>query len=84
MKKDARWTKAEKTLAACAERAVRYNPDGVDIHFLNSKDKNRNNRQTHQQVMELFQLVDTDGNPTPTGDALDAGLTAYLSKFRAD
>ncbi|KAK3079449.1 hypothetical protein LTS18_004834 [Coniosporium uncinatum] len=84
MKKDARWAKAEKTLAACAERAVRYDPDGVDIHFLNSKDKNHNNRQTHQQVMDLFQLVATDGNPTPIGDALDAELTAYLSKFRAD
>jgi len=39
-----RWAQACQALAQVAETAVRYDPDGVDIYFLNNEQAGRNLR----------------------------------------
>ena len=78
-----RWRTASKVLAKIASIAVKYDRDGVDIHFFNAlldEDEGRN-LDTAEKVMALFTKVEPDG-PTPTADVLDVQLNEYLFEYK--
>ncbi|CCO30059.1 hypothetical protein RSOLAG1IB_03192 [Rhizoctonia solani AG-1 IB] len=74
-----RWNEASTALAGVARIASQYDPDGVDIYFLNST-AGGPNMQTYEDVTKLFQVVQPWG-PTPTGRRLDMLLTDYINKI---
>lgn len=77
------WNMASKALAQLARRAVYYDRDGIDIHFFNATEKNRENVQSAREVVQLFQQVRPNGT-TPTYSRLHAHLISYLRRFQKD
>lgn len=77
------WNMASKALAQLARRAVYYDKDGIDIHFFNATEKNRENVQSAREVVQLFQQVRPNGT-TPTYSRLHAHLMSYLRRFQKD
>ncbi|CUA77908.1 hypothetical protein RSOLAG22IIIB_06861 [Rhizoctonia solani] len=73
-----RWAEASKALAGVARIASQYDPDGIDIYFLNSQ-AGGPHMQTPGDVQKLFQVVQPWG-PTPTGRRLDMLLTDYIDR----
>ncbi|KAL5637189.1 hypothetical protein ACGC1H_000989 [Rhizoctonia solani] len=74
-----RWAEACKALAGVAKIASQYDPDGIDIYFLNSE-AGGPQMQTAGDVEKLFQQVQPWG-PTPTGRRLDMLLTDYINRI---
>ncbi|GAB1523707.1 VWA domain-containing protein [Rhizoctonia solani] len=74
-----RWNEASTALAGVAGIASQYDPDGIDIYFLNSQ-AGGPHMQTPGEVTKLFQDVQPWG-PTPTGRRLDMLLTDYINKI---
>ncbi|OCL11598.1 hypothetical protein AOQ84DRAFT_335606 [Glonium stellatum] len=75
------WNMASKALAQLARRAVYYDKDGIDIHFLNTIEKNRDNVQSAREVMQLFQEVRPSGS-TPTYSRLHGHLMSYWRRYQ--
>ncbi|QRV87272.1 von willebrand factor type A domain protein [Ceratobasidium sp. AG-Ba] len=75
----ARWKEAGRALANVAEKASMYDPNGIDIHFLNSYESARD-VTTQSEVLDLFNAVRPYG-PTPTGDRLDQLLGEYITEL---
>jgi len=59
------WQEAEAALAGIAEQVVKYDSDGVDVHFLNNPNKLIGAKSAHD-IRELFQHVGPYGESTPT------------------
>lgn len=59
------WQEAEAALAGIAEQVVKYDSDGVDVHFLNSPQMLVGAKSAHD-IRELFQHVGPYGESTPT------------------
>ncbi|KAH9844363.1 uncharacterized protein C8Q71DRAFT_41712 [Rhodofomes roseus] len=82
-----RWKEARNALAALAGIASKYDTDGIDVCFLNSKHVG-NNVKDPELVRRLFDTV-RPGGPTPIGEKLETLLLYYLdglerAKARAD
>ncbi|KAG8779681.1 hypothetical protein FRC12_023949 [Ceratobasidium sp. 428] len=75
----ARWKEAGDALASVADKAAIYDPNGIDIHFLNSPESAQE-VTSKQEVVELFNAVRPYG-PTPTGDRLDHLLGEYITQI---
>ncbi|KAI9702306.1 MAG: hypothetical protein M1836_000785 [Candelina mexicana] len=75
-----RWRMAERALAEITLRAFPHNRSGVDVRFLNSEEEGIG-LGTAREVADLFHRVRPDGT-TPTEDALDAELNAYLVDYK--
>ncbi|KAG9082673.1 hypothetical protein FRC07_014137 [Ceratobasidium sp. 392] len=74
-----RWKEAGNALASVAEKAAIYDPNGIDIHFLNSPEFVQE-VTSQQEVLDLFSSVRPYG-PTPTGDRLDQLLGEYITQL---
>ncbi|KAK6908495.1 hypothetical protein I204_06475 [Kwoniella mangroviensis CBS 8886] len=74
--KGRRWTEARTSLMGVADIAARYDQDGIDVKFLNSR-KEGNGLITGNQVMQLFEAVKPSG-ATPTGQRLENILREYM------
>ncbi|KAG5636434.1 hypothetical protein H0H81_008076 [Sphagnurus paluster] len=75
-----RWTQAGKALSTLATIAARYDEDGIDIEFLNSK-RRGSGMKDEAAVNALFTSV-TPRGWTPLGTRLDAILSAYQCKLK--
>lgn len=75
-----RWTQAGKALSTLATVAARYDEDGIDIEFLNSK-RRGSGMKDEAAVNALFTSV-TPRGWTPLGTRLDAILSAYQCKLK--
>ncbi|KAH9948796.1 hypothetical protein B0H21DRAFT_689433 [Amylocystis lapponica] len=73
----ARWLEARETLAALADIAARYDADGIDVCFLNSR-KVGTNMKNADLVRRLFDSVRPAGI-TPIGEKLESLLLYYLA-----
>ncbi|PWN95530.1 hypothetical protein FA09DRAFT_341173 [Tilletiopsis washingtonensis] len=71
-----RWEQARDALAGLVEIAMRYDEDGVDIHFLNASASLQGCRDP-AEVRALFDRLEPNGI-TPTGDALELLLLQYM------
>ncbi|WRT69644.1 uncharacterized protein IL334_006633 [Kwoniella shivajii] len=74
-----RWSQARLALMEVAEIAARYDENGVDIYFLNSKRVGKELRAAHE-VEDLFRGLEPKG-ATPTGMRLEAILRDYMAKL---
>ncbi|KAI9795448.1 MAG: hypothetical protein M1835_005782 [Candelina submexicana] len=75
-----RWRMAERALAEITLRVFPHNRSGVDVRFLNSEEEGIG-LGTAREVAHLFHRVRPD-DTTPTEDALDAELNAYLVDYK--
>ncbi|KZP08379.1 hypothetical protein FIBSPDRAFT_914277 [Athelia psychrophila] len=75
-----RWDEAGKALSLLAGLAERYDHDGVDLHFLNSKEYVTGAKA--KAVDALFDRVKPRGG-TPIGRKLDLLLRAYMNAAEA-
>ncbi|KAG8900547.1 hypothetical protein FRB99_005986 [Tulasnella sp. 403] len=75
------WIEAREALSGIADVAARYDSDGIDIYFLNSRLVGKNMRNG-TQVKRLFDRVEPRGI-TPTGEKLEELLLDYLLKLEA-
>ncbi|KAG8724667.1 hypothetical protein FRC09_015811 [Ceratobasidium sp. 395] len=75
----ARWKEAGDALASVADKAAIYDPNGIDIHFLNSPESAQE-VTSKEEVVDLFNAVRPYG-PTPTGDRLDHLLGEYITQI---
>jgi len=71
-----RWHEARDALAALADIASKYDADGIDVCFLNSK-KVGTNMKNADLVRRLFDSVRPNGI-TPIGEKLESLLLYYL------
>ncbi|WWC65789.1 uncharacterized protein I303_108411 [Kwoniella dejecticola CBS 10117] len=74
--KGRRWNEARTSLMGVADIAARYDQDGIDVRFLNSR-KEGDGLKTGNQVMQLFDAVHPNG-ATPTGQRLENILREYM------
>ena len=77
------WKHVSKVLQECASRALKYDRDGIDIHFLNNTGSDRNNIIYPEQIESLFMSVEANGD-TPLYDRLREHLNEYIDRFRAN
>ncbi|KAK8849640.1 hypothetical protein IAR55_004975 [Kwoniella newhampshirensis] len=74
-----RWEQARQALMEVADIASRYDENGVDVFFLNSKRVGKELKGAHE-MEELFAGLVPKG-ATPTGIRLEAILREYMSKL---
>jgi len=74
-----RWTTAMTWLVVLAVIAARYDRDGINIYFLNSRIEGKGLR-TRQEVENAFNSVVPSGF-TPTKTKINAILTNYLNEL---
>ncbi|WVQ79245.1 hypothetical protein IAT38_001341 [Cryptococcus sp. DSM 104549] len=74
-----RWKQACTAIMEVAEIAARYDDDGIDVYFLNSK-RHGVGLATTKQVAELFRGLEPRG-VTPTGARLDVILREYITRL---
>ncbi|KAI0638472.1 hypothetical protein C8Q77DRAFT_1091308 [Trametes polyzona] len=79
MSKGGLWEEAREALAALADVASRYDTDGIDVCFLNSK-KTGANMTNAAQVRRMFDSVVPRG-ATPIGERLEELLLYYLNEL---
>ncbi|QRV72370.1 von willebrand factor type A domain protein [Ceratobasidium sp. AG-Ba] len=73
------WREAGRALADVARVAAQYDDDGLDIHFLNSRES-LEGVTNEEQVRQLFTRVKPQGQ-TPTGARLDSLLRPYIASI---
>jgi len=77
-----RWEDTAAALASISEIATKYDSDGIDIHFLNSPQKDVLGVRSPEQVLEIFHSVrPLEGGSTPLGSRLDGILRGYLDRY---
>ncbi|WWD04534.1 hypothetical protein V865_002604 [Kwoniella europaea PYCC6329] len=74
-----RWSEASQALMEVAEIAARYDENGVDIYFLNSKRVGKELKAAHE-VEDLFRGLEPKG-ATPTGMRLESILREYMARL---
>lgn len=75
------WKKVRDALIGVVEKSVKYDEDGIDLYFFNSKVV-RENLNTATGIKSLFKEV-TPRSTTPTATALKRVLEPYLKKVEA-
>lgn len=76
-----RWDLVRKILDYSTSVATSYDPDGIDVHFLNNKTANQDNVKDQAVAVDIHQRIVLRGN-TPLYDQLSRHLTGYLKKFK--
>ena len=77
-----KWELVQRILDYSTEVAVRYDQDGIDIHFMNNTSSNQDSVKDPEIATKIHHGVELRGN-TPTRDKLSRHLGVYLQKFRA-
>ncbi|KAG9008063.1 hypothetical protein FRB90_009103 [Tulasnella sp. 427] len=78
----ARWESAREALKEVVQMAVKWDKNGVDIHFLNSP-KSVTSCTKAERVTKLFDEVKPSGW-TPTGARLKQLITPYLNSLSSN
>lgn len=76
-----RWDLVKKILDYSTTVATDYDPDGIDVHFLNNKTANRNNIKDPAIAVEVHQNIVLRGS-TPILDQLSRHLNSYVDRFK--
>lgn len=77
--KGERWEQAKTAIMGVVAQAVRYDEDGIDVYFLNSKRVGKGLHNT-ADVEELFAGLDPKG-ATPTGLRIESILREYMARL---
>jgi uncharacterized protein YegL len=76
-----RWREARSAIEGVVKHAMKYDDDGVDIYFLNSKTEGKGLKRS-TDVERLFAGVKPSG-ATPTGRRLDVLMVEYKKELEA-
>ena len=76
-----KWELVQKILIYSVAVAARYDPDGVDIHFMNNSWANQDNFKDYKIVTDLHHDIELRGS-TPTLARLSRHLRSYYQRFR--
>ena len=77
-----KWELVQKILDYSTVVATQYDPDGIDVHFMNNTRANEDNVTDPEIAVQLHHGIELRGN-TPTLDRLSRHLKDYLQKFEA-
>ncbi len=77
-----RWDLVKRILTYSLALATQYDPDGIDIHFLNNKTANVNNIKDQAIAVEIHRQITLRGS-TPILDQLSRHLNDYLRRFKS-
>ena len=77
-----KWELVQKILDYSIVMAARYDPDGIDIHFMNNIKANQNSIKDSKFATTLHHGIELRGN-TPTLDRLSRHLGGYYQRFKA-
>ena len=77
-----KWDLVQKILDYSIVVAAWYDPDGVDIHFMNNIKANQNSVKDSKFATTLHHGIELRGN-TPTLDRLSRHLRSYYQRFKA-
>ena len=76
-----RWDLVKKILDYSTAVATNYDPDGIDVHFLNNKNANQNRVKDRALAVEIHRKIALRGN-TPIRDQLSKHLHNYLNEYK--
>ena len=76
-----KWELVQKILDYSIVVAARYDPDGIDIHFMNNVRANQNNIKDLEYATTLHHGIELRGS-TPTLDRLSCHLGDYYQRFK--
>lgn len=77
-----RWDLVKRILTCSLGLATQYDPDGIDIHFLNNKTANVNNVRDQAIAVDIHRQITLRGS-TPILNQLSRHLNDYLHRFKA-
>ena len=77
-----KWELVQRILDYSIVVAARYDPDGVDIHFMNNIEVNQDSIKDSKIATTLHRRVELKGC-TPTLDKLSRHLGGYYQRFKA-
>lgn len=77
-----KWELVQKILDYSIVVATRHDPNGIDIHFMNNIDANKDNVEDPDVAAKTHRGTELKGN-TPTRDRLSRHLKGYLQRFKA-
>lgn len=75
-----RWDLVRKILDYSTVKATMYDPDGIDIHFLNNKTANADKVKDPSLAVEIHRNIALRGN-TPIRDQLSRHLWKYVGDY---
>lgn len=75
-----RWDLVNQILTYSLALATQYDPNGIDIHFLNNRTANVNNVKDQAIAVEIHRQITLRGS-TPIRDQLSRHLKDYLYRF---
>ena len=75
-----KWELVHKILDYSIDVAIRYDTDGVDIHFMNNPNANQDDVKDPQVAAKIHRDIELKGS-TPLRDRLSRHLKEYLRKF---
>lgn len=78
----AKWELVQKILDHSTAVASRYDEDGIDVHFMNNVNANRDKIKDPEIAIQLHHGIELRGS-TPTLDKLSRHLKGYLQRFKA-
>ena len=76
------WDLVKNILDYSTSVATKYDPDGIDVHFLNNRPANQDNVKDQAVAVDILQRMELKGS-TPLYDQLSRHLTGYLKKFNS-
>ena len=77
-----KWELVQKILDYSIVVVTRYDPDGVDVHFMNNTRANQDSIKDSRFATTLHHGIELRGN-TPTLDRLSRHLKSYYQRFKA-
>lgn len=75
-----RWDLVKKILDYSTSLSTNYDPDGIDVHFLNNKTANQDNIRDQAVAVDIHQRIQLKGS-TPLYDQLSRHIQGYIDKF---
>lgn len=77
-----RWPDTASAIGSISAIATQYDTDGIDIHFLNSPEKDVLGVHSRDEVTAIFNAAyPRTGGSTPLGARLDSILRTYLDRY---
>ena len=77
-----KWELVQKILDYSTVMATRYDRDGIDIHFMNNTNANKDKIKDPKIATTIHHGIELRGS-TPTRDRLSRHLRGYLQRFKA-
>ncbi|KAG9119164.1 hypothetical protein FRC07_005963 [Ceratobasidium sp. 392] len=75
-----RWEEAREALMGMADIALKHDPDGVEVSFLNSEEQRA--VRSASEIKALFDVIRIDRkHATPTGERVEQILAAYMDRL---